>query len=54
MPKVAAQGILELWRRPEPLKVVRADLAANVPIAVREMLRYGAPAQYTSGRRTGT
>lgn len=47
MPKVTAQGILELWRRPEQLKAVRADLAANVPIAVQEMLRYGAPAQYT-------
>jgi cytochrome P450 len=29
------------------LKAVRADLAANVPVAVQEMLRYGAPAQYT-------
>lgn len=47
MPKVTAQGILELWRRPEQLAAVRADLAANVPIAVQEMLRYGAPAQYT-------
>jgi cytochrome P450 len=47
MPKVTAQGILELWRRPEQLAAVRADLATNVPIAVQEMLRYGAPAQYT-------
>jgi cytochrome P450 len=47
MPKVAAQGILELWRRPDQLAAVRADLAANVPIAVQEMLRFGAPAQYT-------
>jgi cytochrome P450 len=47
MPKVTAQGILELWRRPEQLAAVRADLAANVPVAVQEMLRFGAPAQYT-------
>jgi cytochrome P450 len=47
MPKVTAQGILELHRRPEQLAAVRADLAANVPVAVQEMIRYCAPAQYT-------
>jgi cytochrome P450 len=47
MPKVTAQGILELWRRPEQLAAVMADLDANLPIAVQEMIRFGAPAQYT-------
>ena len=47
MPKVTAQGVMELWRRPEQLRAVRADLDANVPVAVQEMLRYCAPAQYT-------
>ncbi len=47
MPKVTSQGIMELWRRPEQLKAVRADLDANLPIAVQEMIRYCAPAQYT-------
>jgi cytochrome P450 len=47
MPKVTAQGVMELWRRPQQLAAVRADLAANVPVAVQEMLRYCAPAQYT-------
>ena len=47
MPKVTAQGIMELWRRPEQLAAVRADLDRNVPVAVQEMIRYCAPAQYT-------
>ena len=47
MPKVTAQGVMELWRRPEQLGAVRADLDANVPVAVQEMIRYCAPAQYT-------
>jgi cytochrome P450 len=47
MPKVTAQGVMELWRRPEQLRGVRADLDTNVPVAVQEMLRYCAPAQYT-------
>lgn len=47
MPKVTAQGVMELWRRPEQLAAVRADLEANVPVAVQEMIRYCAPAQYT-------
>lgn len=47
VPKVTARGIMELWRRPDQLKAVRADLEKNVPIAFEEMLRYCAPAQYT-------
>lgn len=47
MPKVTAQGVMELWRRPEQFEAVRADLDKNVPIAVQEMIRYCAPAQYT-------
>ncbi len=47
MPKVTAQGVMELWRRPDQLAAVRADLAANVPVAVQEMIRFCAPAQYT-------
>ena len=33
MPKVTAQGVMELWRRPEQLEAVRADLDKNVPVA---------------------
>lgn len=47
MPKVTAQGIMELWRRPQQLEAVRADLDKNVPVAVQEMIRFCAPAQYT-------
>jgi cytochrome P450 len=47
VPKVAAQGMLELWRRPDQLEAVRADLDRNVPVAVEEMIRFCAPAQYT-------
>ncbi len=45
--KVSATGIMELWRNPDQLAEVRADLEINVPIAVDEMVRHGAPAQYT-------
>jgi cytochrome P450 len=45
--KVTAQGIMELWTRPEQLAAVRADPTKNVPIAVQEMVRFCAPAQYT-------
>lgn len=45
--KVTGQGLMELWKRPDQLAAVRADLAANVPIAVNEIVRYCAPAQYT-------
>lgn len=48
--KVAAQGLLELLRRPDQLAQVRggsrADLRANVVTATEEMLRYCAPAQW--------
>ena len=46
-PKVAAAGILELWKHPDQLEAVRADLGTNVPIAIEEIIRYCAPAQYT-------
>jgi cytochrome P450 len=45
--KVTGGGIMELWRHPDQLAAVRADLAANVPIAVDEMVRHCAPAQYS-------
>ncbi|MDG2004213.1 MAG: cytochrome P450 [Novosphingobium sp.] len=45
--KVSATGIMELGRNPDQLAAVRADLETNVPIAVDEMVRHGAPAQYT-------
>lgn len=45
--KVTGQGIMELWKRPDQLAAVRADLNANVPVAVNEIVRYCAPAQYT-------
>ena len=47
VPKVTARGIMELWRRPEQLSAVRADLENNLPLAVNEIIRYCAPAQYT-------
>ena len=45
--KVTGQGILELWKRPDQLAAVRTDLERNVPLAMEEMIRYCAPAQYT-------
>jgi len=47
VPKVTAQGIMELWRRPDQLKAVRADIEKHLPAAVEEMVRYCAPAQLT-------
>ena len=44
--KVTAGGIMELWRTAQ-VDAVRADLAANVPLAVDEMVRHCAPAQYS-------
>jgi cytochrome P450 len=44
--KVAAQGLMELFKAPDQLAQVRADLVTNVRIATEEMLRYGAPAQW--------
>jgi cytochrome P450 len=45
--KVTAAGLMELWTRPDQLAAVRADLEANMPLAVNEMVRFTAPAQYT-------
>jgi cytochrome P450 len=45
--KVTATGIMELWRNPDQLAAVRADPAANVAVAVDEMVRHCAPAQYS-------
>jgi cytochrome P450 len=45
-PKIAAHGLMELARHPDQLAAVRADLAKNVPIAVEEMIRFCAPAQW--------
>ena len=45
--KVTGQGLMELWKRPDQLIGIRADLQANIPIAVNEIVRYCAPAQYT-------
>lgn len=44
--KVAAQGLLELCKRPQQLEELRRDLQRNAPIAAEEMLRYCAPAQF--------
>ena len=46
VPKITAHGLMELGDRPDQLAAVRADLAAHVPIAVEEMIRYCAPAQW--------
>jgi cytochrome P450 len=46
VPKIVAHGLWELSQRPDQLAAVRADPAANVPIAREEMLRYCAPAQW--------
>lgn len=44
--KVAAQGLLELSRRPEQLAEMRQDLPKNSVTATEEMLRYGVPNQW--------
>lgn len=46
VPKITAHGLLELSLRPDQLAEVRSDLARNVPIAVEEIIRYCAPAQW--------
>lgn len=46
VPKIVAHGLWELSRHPDQLSTVRADLAARVPVAREEMIRYCAPAQW--------
>jgi cytochrome P450 len=46
VPKIVAHGLWELSKRPDQLAAVRAEPAANVPIAREEMLRFCAPAQW--------
>jgi cytochrome P450 len=46
LPKVVGHGLMELWRHPEQLDAVRADLTANVPSALEEMFRFCGPAQW--------
>jgi cytochrome P450 len=46
VPKVVAHGLWELLTHPDQLAAVRADAAANVPVAREEMIRYCAPAQW--------
>jgi cytochrome P450 len=46
VPKIAAHGLLELSRRREQLERVREDPQKNVPLAVEEMIRFCAPAQW--------
>jgi cytochrome P450 len=45
-PKIAAHGLMELARAPLQLAEVREDVDANVPMAVEEMIRFCAPAQW--------
>jgi cytochrome P450 len=46
VPKVIAQGLWELFKRPDQLAAVRADLGNNAGKAFREMVRYCGPAQW--------
>ncbi|PND54810.1 cytochrome P450 [Mycobacterium sp. ENV421] len=46
VPKIVAHGLWELLRHPDQLAAVRADPAANVPVAREEIIRYCAPAQW--------
>ena len=46
LPKVVGHGLMELWRHPDQLEAVRADLTTNVPVALEEMFRYCGPAQW--------
>jgi len=45
-PKIAAHGLMELANAPDQLAAVRADLSKSVPVAVEEMIRFCAPAQW--------
>lgn len=46
VPKITAHGLMELAKAPGQLAEVRADLGKNVPVAVEEMIRFCAPAQW--------
>jgi cytochrome P450 len=46
VPKITAHGLMELARAPDQLAAVREDLSASVPVAIEEMIRYCAPAQW--------
>jgi cytochrome P450 len=46
VPKIVAHGLWELSQRSDQLAAVRADAAANVPVAREEMIRFCAPAQW--------
>lgn len=46
VPKVTAHGLWELARDPAQLAAVRGDLAARVPVARDEFVRFCAPAQW--------
>lgn len=46
VPKITAHGLMELANAPGQLEAVRQDLAANVPVAIEEMIRFCAPAQW--------
>ncbi|MEW9853878.1 cytochrome P450 [Novosphingobium sp. M1R2S20] len=46
VPKITAHGLMELCNAPEQLQEVRADLDTHVPVAVEEMIRFCAPAQW--------
>jgi cytochrome P450 len=46
VPKIVAHGLMELNARPEQMQAVRSDLVTNGLMAVEEMLRYCAPAQW--------
>ena len=48
VPKVTSHGLWELAKNPDQLAAVRADLAANTPVAFDEMSRYCGPAQWFS------
>ena len=46
LPKVVAHGLMELWRHPDQLEEVRADLKTNCRVAFNEMNRFCGPAQW--------
>ena len=46
VPKIVAHGLWLLRQHPQQMRKVREDLAANAPVAFREMVRLGGPAQW--------